>query len=120
MWQTVSFLFLPVDTRGLSICYLFWISLFLGINILWDVYTPLTPRFHVSALRSKVETLFNAGTFASSLLVISSLFDNQTAQTVSAAGIAHVMAGLSGLLISVSGLCPYVRQVAPQEAGLVP
>jgi hypothetical protein len=97
----------PANLRELSISYLFGSMLYLSINIIWDMKSKYTPSFHFSTLKEKMDTLFNGVTCSSSFLVISSVFDAKTAEVVGASGIAYVLAGLSGILVSLSALCPY-------------
>lgn len=107
--------FAPETIRQLPIYYLFWIILYLTINIIWDIRSTRTPKFHFGHLGSKVGALYNAAAFASSLLLFVSLLDDATRKLAGDTVAPIVLAALSGLLVALAELCPYKvdREVLP-------
>lgn len=97
----------PSSSRQLFIFYVAWISLFFGINLLWDVFSPLTPVFHLHRIRDKVGTLYAASTFCSSLLRLISLFDSDVAKIAGDTLLPMIQAAMTGLLHSVGEICPH-------------
>jgi len=106
----------PSSSRQLFIFYVAWISLFLAINLLWDVLSPLTPVFHLHRIRDKVGTLYAASTFCSSLLLLISLFDSDVATVAGDTLLPMIQAGMTGLLHSVGEICPYDSAARVQSA----
>lgn len=78
-----------------------------GINLLWDIRTTKTPPFHITKISGKVGVLHNAATFASSLLVMVGLFDERVRQLAGDTVVPLLLAGFSGLLVTLSEICPY-------------
>jgi hypothetical protein len=97
----------PSSSRQLFIFYVAWLSVFLGINLLWDVLSPLTPVFHLHRIRDKVGTLYAASTFCSSLLLLISLFDSGVAKVAGETLLPMIQAGMTGLLHSIGEICPH-------------
>lgn len=97
----------PQTTGDLPIFYLFWVLLYLTINIVWDVRSGRTPTFHVSHLSQKTPVAFNAASFASSLLLIVGLCDKDTMKVAGDTFVPILLAGLAGLFFALSEICPY-------------
>ena len=106
----------PSSSRQLLIFYVAWISLFFGINLLWDLLSPLTPVFHLHRMRDKVGTLYAASTFCSSLLPPISLFNSDVARVAGDTLLPMIQAGMTGLLHSVGEICPYDSAARVQSA----
>lgn len=84
--------------------------MFLAINIIWDVITPNTPRFHFYNLRGKITTLYAAATFSSSFLLLLSMFSTAVTKIVGDTLVPLILAGMTGILYAISELCPYNPQ----------
>lgn len=78
-----------------------------GINVSWDIRTTKTPPFHITKMGAKVGVLHNAATFASSLLVVVGLFNEHVRQIAGDTVVPLLLAGGSGLLVTLSEICPY-------------
>lgn len=103
LWQLVA----PSSLSQLSVYYLSWTVLYLGVNIGWDALSPRTPAFHVSHLSGKVTALYNAVSFASSLLLLVAIFSEPTRKLAGDTVAPMLLAALSGLMVAASELCPY-------------
>lgn len=97
----------PASTDQLTTFYFFWVTAYAATNILWDIRTDRTPGFHVSDLGGKVGVLFNAATFASSLLVLLSVFDADVRKIAGDAVVPLLIAGFSGVFVALGEICPY-------------
>ncbi|HEY8064630.1 MAG TPA: hypothetical protein VIF40_07855 [Methylosinus sp.] len=87
--------------------YFFWIGLYVAINFVWDWRSPHTPPFHIAHISEKLSVLYNASTFASSVLLISSVFNAEVQKVAGDAVAPIVMAALSGFMVGLAGLSPY-------------
>lgn len=105
----VSFALTPSNSAELGIYYLFWISLFLGINVIWDVCTSRTPSFHLERLTEKGDVLFSAASFCSSLLIITSFLSTNVQQLSRDTMVPLILAGFSGILKAFPAICPYKK-----------
>lgn len=103
----LSCAFKPVSFSDLGAYYLFWITLFMMVNIVWDVATPHTDRFHFSFLKSKTTTAYAAATFSNSFIILLSSVQPEVAKIVGDAIAPLVLAGFIGVLHSISDICPY-------------
>jgi hypothetical protein len=97
----------PENTADLATFYAVWTTLFLIINVIWDILTKETPKFHFVHVSEKVEVLFAATTFASSLLLVIGIFDDVILKLAGDAKVPIFLAGASGVLVSLRQLCPY-------------
>lgn len=103
VWPVIA----PQNVQELPIFYLFWILTYLAVNIIWDIRSGRTPPFHVSHLSGKTTVAFNAASFTSSLLIVVGLFDKETMKVAGDTMLPLVLAGLSGVFLSLSEICPY-------------
>jgi hypothetical protein len=103
----VHVLFTPANVGELPQFYLFWILAYCGINILWDIRTTKTPAFHVTRLNGKVSVLHNAATFTSSFMIIVGMFDPNVGKLAGETMIPLLLAGLSGIIVTIGEICPY-------------
>lgn len=97
----------PQTAADLPVFYLFWVLLYLTINIVWDVRTAQTPAFHLSHLGLKTPVAFNAASFASSLLILIGLVDKDVMKVAGDTLLPIMLAGLSGIFFGLSEICPY-------------
>jgi hypothetical protein len=97
----------PSSAEELVAFYVGWISLFIGINLLWDVLSPRTPVFHLHNVRDKTGTLYAASTFSTSLLLLISPFDSEVKDLVGDTTLPIILAGMTGLFHSIGEICPY-------------
>lgn len=102
-WSVVA----PASTDQLTIFYLAWIGLYVAINVVWDVRTSRTPPFHVAVLTSKLSVLYNAATFTSSLLIVIATVSPNVRKVAGDTVIPLLLAGLSGVFVALSEICPY-------------
>jgi hypothetical protein len=94
----------------LTAYYFLWTVIFLLINILWDIRSSFTERFHFSNLKNKTSTSFAAATFSSSFILFISAFNKPTRDLLTDNALPLVLAGLIGLLYSLAELCPYTKE----------
>jgi hypothetical protein len=106
----------PANSAELAIFYAVWATLFVVVNVIWDIFTDETPKFHFVHVSEKVEVLFAATTFASSLLLVIGIFDDVILKLAGEAKVPIFLAGASGLLISLRQLCPY--QIPARQLGV--
>lgn len=99
----------PSNSADLATYYLFWISLFLGINVLWDVFTSRTPSFHMERLTEKGDVLFSAASFCSSLLIITGFISPHVQQLSRDTMVPLILAGFSGIIKTLPAICPYKK-----------
>lgn len=97
----------PNSTAEVAVFYLFWVLLYLAINIIWDIRSSKTPDFHFAHLSKKTAVAFNAGSSASSMLLIAGLFNPPTMKVAGDTMVPIMLAGLSGVLFGLSELCPH-------------
>jgi hypothetical protein len=103
LWVLIA----PDDNSDAGFFFAFWAGLYVFINLGWDILTPKTPRFHLSHLDSKVGTLWNGVTFASSIMVVSSAFSPATRDFAGDQVAPLLLAGTAGLFVTLSAICPY-------------
>ena len=103
----LPFVLTPANPADLAVFYLFWISLFLGVNVAWDIATSRTPEFHLDRLKEKGDVLFSAASFCSSLLIIVSFLSMSVQQLSRDTMIPLILAGFSGLIRAFPAICPY-------------
>jgi hypothetical protein len=106
-WGLVELLIFPLRSGAIAEFYALWITLFLAINIFWDIFSKRTEAFHPGHLSEKVDTLFSATTFASSLFLLLTLFHADELKFSGGEKVPLIIAGFSGVLVSVKYLCPY-------------
>jgi hypothetical protein len=119
---TADLLFRPGGSSGVTVFYAIWITIFLFVNIVWDIRSSNTGKFHIGHLSEKIDTLFSATTFASSLFLILAIFQDSLVSLAKDSQIPIFISGISGVLISLRYLCPYpipTRQV-PNKAQIEP
>ncbi|MGX1321800.1 hypothetical protein AB7M17_005253 [Bradyrhizobium sp. USDA 377] len=98
---------LPSNSSELAAYYLFWISLYLIVNVIWDVKTKRTPAFHLDRFKEKGDVLFSASSFCSSLLILVGLLSPTVRQLGKDTIVPLALAGFSGLIRAVPAICPY-------------
>jgi hypothetical protein len=103
----LHYLLLPPDSEHVCVYYLFWLALFLVINVFWDAKTDKTPPFHLDLLKTKVNILYDAATFCSSLLIVTGLISNSVKALSHDTMLPLLIAGISGVLRSLPAVCPY-------------
>jgi hypothetical protein len=86
---------------------------YLAINIIWDISSPRTERFHLSKLQTKTNVVHAAALLCSSVLLICVLFLKTVEQLTNEMAVPLALASLSGILQAFSGLCPYEVERAP-------
>lgn len=106
------YLFAPRIKSDLPIYYLIWIGLFVMTNILWDVGTHRTKRFHLIDVSKKLGIVHQGSFFCSSLLLIIAAFNHGVWQMTEESYIPILIAGISGILASIPALCPYKLDAA--------
>ena len=116
LWIIAKFTLAPPDTVSLTIFYLFWIVLFLFINISWDIATPNTPSFHIESLKGKINVVHHGVAFCSSLLVVVSLLNPAVREVARDTMVPLLIAGISGMLLTIPALCPYSPRNAERDA----
>jgi hypothetical protein len=105
----------PSDVTELMYFYLFWVVLFLFINIVWDIYSSKTPKFHFTEIADKVTLLHPASFLCSSILIIVACIDPTVWKLAEEIKVPILLTGISGILTSAAACCPYkVRGI--QEA----
>jgi hypothetical protein len=68
-------------------------------------------------LKGKVSTVYAAATFCSSFLLLVSLFNAQVAKMVADTLVSIVLAGITGVLHSITELCPYsIHEVTKRKS----
>ncbi|MEH3118279.1 MAG: hypothetical protein PGN25_12005 [Methylorubrum populi] len=115
MWETAfgvlnavfKVVFLPADVGEMTVYYLIWISIFFFINIFWDIRTSKTPSFHIANMKDKMDVLYGASTFCSSLLILIGLVSPTVKQLAKDTILPLILAGCAGILRGIPSLCPY-------------
>lgn len=97
----------PSNLQEVAYFYSIWIGLYVAINIVWDIFSKRTEPFHISQMNNKISVLYNASTFTSSLLVLLGGIFSEVRGVAGDTVVPLLLAGLSGLMIGVAGLCPY-------------
>lgn len=110
----------PATQHDLPIFYLFWVLLYLSVNVIWDIRSQRTPDFHVSLFAQKTPVAFNAASFASSLLLLIGLVSPPTMKLAGDTMLPIMMAGLSGVFFGIAEVCPYKPPKAIIPTGNIP
>lgn len=97
----------PTSSQQLCICYLMWAFIFIGTNVVWDMNSRLTPKFHFLSLQSKGALLHPAASFCSCVLVIASLVDHSVRAMSEESAIPLILTSLSGIFQAIPAICPY-------------
>lgn len=105
--EFIACIFSPAEVSQVGIFYLFWMSLFVGINIIWDILSKKTGPFHPKKLKDKTSMAFAASTFCSSLIILLSIFQPSVAKAVGDAVAPLVLVGVIGLLNALGEICPH-------------
>jgi hypothetical protein len=100
----------------LTSCYLVWVVPYAAINIIWDICSRRTERFHLSKMQTKMAVLHSAASLCSSVLIICALLSKSIEQLSEETAVPLVLASLSGILQAFSGLCPYELERPPRPA----
>jgi hypothetical protein len=104
---------LPTGKGQLIACYLVWVVPYFAINIIWDISSPRTERFHLSKLQTKTNVVHAAALLCSSVLLICALFSETIEQLTNEMAVPLALASLFGILQACSGLCPYEVERPP-------
>lgn len=115
VWSSVSstlavgakLAFFPSDVNQMTVFYLIWIGLFFSVNTIWDILTDKTPSFHIAMMKDKMDVLYGASTFCSSLLILIGLASPEVGKLSKDTILPLVLAGGAGLLRGLPALCPY-------------
>ncbi len=108
MGETIaSYVLTPTTVDRLTVYYLVWILVFVGINIFWDIRSKKTEPFHISKINNKIDTLYNGAGLASNVLIIIALMDSSVRQLALNTTVPLILAGFSGIFRSLPSLCPY-------------
>lgn len=100
----------PKNADELVRCYLLWLFFFMAVNIIWDIVSRHTPRFHLLRIKDKVGVVMSATSCCSSALLLGSVLDKQTAVVVGGTPVPMVIAGSVGVFLSLASLCPYTEE----------
>lgn len=107
-WQfALGCLFCPTDIPQLTIYYLCWIIGFVLINIIWDIRSSKTPRFHIVNLREKINVLHNAAAFSSIFLIIIGLISPNVEKIAHDTIVPLLLAAAAGMFMTIPAICPY-------------
>ena len=115
MWETlvgvfhatIKYTLFPADVGEMSVYYFIWISFFFIVNTAWDIFTPKTPAFHIANMKDRMDVLYGASTFCSSLLILMGLISPTVRQLSKDTIVPLVLAGFAGILRGLPALCPY-------------
>jgi hypothetical protein len=105
--DVLFYLFTPQATADIGVFYFLWVTIFLSVNIAWDIFTSKTPQFHLSMLKAKLSILHSATFFCSSLLLLLTIAEPNLWILAKETYVPIILAGISGILTSVPALCPY-------------
>lgn len=97
--------------------YFVWISVFLLVNVVWDINSPRTPPFHLHRMTEKYDVVYNAATFCSGLLILVALVSPTVAKLGKDTTVPLILAGIASLLRAVPAICPYKPDDKPYEPG---
>jgi hypothetical protein len=98
---------IPSNASQLCVCYLIWTLLFVGVNIIWDIRSNFTPKFHFLSIQSKSSLLHPAAAMCSCVLVIAALINDSIKDISAETAIPIVLSSLSGIFQAIGSLCPY-------------
>ena len=101
----------------MSVYYLIWISIFFCINTIWDIITSKTPKFHIANMKDRMDVLYGASTFCSSLLILMGLVSPTVRQLSKDTIVPLILAGFAGILRGIPALCPYKPEAAEKDKG---
>ncbi|RVU14031.1 hypothetical protein [Methylobacterium oryzihabitans] len=107
----VKHAFFPSDVNQMTVFYLIWIGLFFIINTVWDIVTDKTPAFHIATMKDKMDVLYGASTFCSSLLILIGLVSPEVGKLSKDTILPLVLAGGAGILRGLPALCPYKPEI---------
>ena len=97
----------PASAQDLPVFYLFWVLLYLAINVIWDIRSSKTPEFHWAHFSGKSPVAYSAASFASSLLLLVGLANPATMKVAGDTMVPVMLAGFSGIFFGLSEMCPY-------------
>ncbi len=102
-----SFLLWPEGGETLTTFYFCWMLIFLIVHFVWDWRSSKTPVFCVDRLKDRgVQTVYNASTFATSLLLLLALIHNSVVELLGDTSIPLLIAGFSGIIQSAIAIVP--------------
>ncbi len=103
----LSFILSPADKDEVTRFYLVWILTFVLGHFLWDWRSTKTPPFSVERLKERsFPTIYNAANFATSLLLLIALWQNQVMRLIGDTVLPLIIAGFSGVLQAIIGFAP--------------
>lgn len=111
LWPLIA----PQIPREVAAFYMFWVIAYTTVYLVWDIRSKHTPAFHLSHLQYKIPAVVSGMTLASSLLLLVSPFDTGVRSAVDAAVAPIILAGLAGLFVSISSICPYRAPAAKAD-----
>lgn len=100
-------IFCPDSVESVGVFYLVWISAFMLVHIGWDAASKNTENFHLGKLKYKVNIVYEAATFCSSFLLLLALIEPRARSLAGDIYLPFALAGFSGIIQSISALCPY-------------
>ena len=105
--ENMKFLFYPDGKEAITKFYFVYMSIYLLIHFLWDWLSPQTPAFSAERFSARgLPMVFNAATFATSLLLLLALWHNTLASLLGDTTLPLIVAGFSGMIQSFSALVP--------------
>ena len=110
MWTYFIPIFAPAAPEHIGVFYLFWMSLFISINIIWDIRSKYTESFHISKMSNKTAVVYNAATFCSSFLLLLAVFQPPARVLAGDVFVPLALAGFSGVTQSIGAICPYTYE----------
>ncbi len=106
-WEGLSFLFHPDGEEGVTRFYFVWMVAYVAVHFAWDWWSSQTPPFCAERLTNRgLPTVFNAATFATSLLLLLALWHNTLVSLLGDTSLPLMVAGLSGVIQSFGALAP--------------
>ncbi|MCW5699272.1 MAG: hypothetical protein KIT00_05485 [Rhodospirillales bacterium] len=106
IWKFISPVLVPASGQEVGFFYLFWIVLFVLIHVVWDAFSPETEPFHLGRLKGKIEILYAAANFSTSLLLIIAVCKPTMFKTLVDITLPIIFSAITGMLVSLSALSP--------------
>lgn len=99
----------PTSSSGLDLFYIFWVVMFIFIHVIWDIVSPETEQFDLKHLRGKIDVVFSAVTFVSSVALLESLINDQLFEILNTNRYPLVITSSCGIFVSLPGISPKGR-----------
>jgi hypothetical protein len=110
--KILHYTLLPQDHLQMYAFYFIWTMAFLLCNIVWDIVSPQTPKFHITMLKEKTHILHPATVFCTSILMLAAVLDEHVRHLTTESFVPLLLAGASGVLTAIPALCPYEHRPA--------